>query len=187
MGQQLPQSTDTTAPRPLILVVDDVPENRFIVQRRLDRMGYDCILAANGPDALNMIRAMSPSLVLLDFMMPDMDGLTVLRELRASPAYSGLPIIMLTARTDGESVASALDEGADDYVLKPIDFTALKARVDASLLRRELALSLADANSKLDARAAAQAIELGTVRELLHDTFQRVHSLEQQALQQDPE
>ncbi len=172
--------------RPLILVVDDVLENRFIVQRRLERMGYDCVLADGGPAALNMVRAMAPQLVLLDFMMPGMDGLMVLRELRASPASANMPVIMLTARTDSDSIVSALDEGADDYVIKPIDFSALKARMDASLLRRGAALALAEANSRLDARAAAQAVELGAVRDLLHAEFRRVHDLEDELRRQVP-
>lgn len=159
--------------RPLILVVDDVPENRSIVQRRLNRMGYDCVVADGGAAALNMIRAMSPQLVLLDFMMPEMDGPMVLREIRASPAHAHIPVIMLTARTDGASVASALDDGADDYVMKPIDFSVLKARIDARLVHHEASLSLIEANNRLDARAAAQAVELGEVRGLLHEEFKR--------------
>lgn len=157
--------------KPRILVVDDVFENRSIVQRRLERMGYDCIVADSGAAALNMIRAMSPNLVLLDFMMPDMDGPMVLRELRASPATAKLPVIMLTARTDGRSVTSALDDGANDYVMKPIDFSVLKARIDSHLSRHEASVLLVEANGRLDARAAAQAVELGEVRELLHDGF----------------
>ncbi|MFD1788120.1 PleD family two-component system response regulator [Sphingomonas floccifaciens] len=170
------QITTSEASPPLILVVDDVLENRSIVQRRLQRMGYECLVADSGPAALDMIRVMSPDLVLLDFMMPEMDGPMVLREIRATPGLADLPVIMLTARTDSASISTTLHHGANDYVVKPIDFAVLKARIDACLLQREKALSLSEANSRLDARAAAQAVELGEVRKVLQETFQRDRS-----------
>ncbi|WP_294395468.1 response regulator [uncultured Sphingomonas sp.] len=175
--------SDTIVRRPLILIVDDVPANRFIVQRRLERMNYDCMVADGGRTALQMIKTTCPSLVLLDFMMPEICGLTVLRQLRANPDTASLPVIMLTARTDAEAVVASLKEGADDYVHKPIDFTVLKARIEAHLQRGEQSRALREANGQLDGRAASRALELGEVRALLHKEMDRADRLESQLTQ----
>lgn len=164
--------------RPLILIVDDIIENRSIVKRRLERMGFDCALADGGRSALNSLLTLVPALILLDYMMPDINGLTVLREIRATPSLATLPVIMLTARTDSEAVARSLGEGADDYMQKPIDFLVLKARIDAQLARGTATRTLVEANGRLDVQAAARAIELSEVRELLHDEINRAQGLE---------
>lgn len=162
-----------TVDRPLVLVVDDVFENRSSVQRRLARLGYDCQGAESGMEALDMLLTLSPTVILLDYMMPEMSGLTVLKRLRASPLHAHTPIIMLTARTDSEAVVESLSEGADDYVHKPIDFAVLKARIDAHIERHRARRRLIGANERMEGRVAARAIELSEVREMLSDQIAR--------------
>ena len=163
---------------PLILIVDDVPENGFIAKRRLVRLGYECIAVQSGPAALEALLVTRPALMLLDFMMPDMDGLAVLRKVRSNPKFSDLPVIMLTARTDAEAVVASLNDGADDYLHKPIDFTVLKARIDLQLNRNRDVRALQDANNRLDWQAASRAIELDEVRNLLRDRIDRTRDFE---------
>ncbi|MFK3889917.1 PleD family two-component system response regulator [Sphingomonas sp. NPDC079357] len=162
-----------TAERPLLLVVDDVFENRSSVQRRLSRMGYDCLCAESGQEALDLLVTTSPAVILLDYMMPVMSGLTVLKHLRASPRHAATPVVMLTARTDSEAVVASLTEGADDYVHKPIDFAVLKARIDVHIDRDRERRNLLGVNARMEDRVAARAIELGEVREMLNDQIAR--------------
>ena len=111
-----------------ILVVDDVEANRSVVCRRLERLNYSVAAAESGEVALKMIEAAAPDLVLLDFMMPNFNGIDVLREIRTNSRCSDVPVIMLTARADAQTVVASLEAGADDYVSKPIDFDVLAAR-----------------------------------------------------------
>jgi two-component system response regulator MprA len=115
-----------------ILVVDDDPKIRSVLGRGLRFEGYDVQLAADGYEALRLARAMPPDLVVLDVMLPGMDGMEVCRRLRRG---TGAPILMLTARDAVPDRIAGLDSGADDYLIKPFDFDELLARVRA-LLRR---------------------------------------------------
>jgi two-component system response regulator MprA len=115
-----------------ILVVDDDPKIRSVLGRGLRFEGYDVQLAADGYEALRLARAMPPDLVVLDVMLPGMDGMEVCRRLRRG---TGAPILMLTARDAVPDRIAGLDSGADDSLIKPVDFDELLARVRA-LLRR---------------------------------------------------
>ena len=115
-----------------ILVVDDDPMVATTVQRVLRPEGYDVDVALGGAAALEQARAHRPDLVVLDLMMPGIDGLEVCRQLRAG---GSLPILMLTARSGTADRVRGLDTGADDYLIKPFAYTELLARVRA-LLRR---------------------------------------------------
>lgn len=118
-----------------ILVVDDDPAVTSLLRRGFTYEGYEVRTAASGPEALALARERAPSLVILDIMMPGMDGLEVCRRLRgADPA---LPILLLTARDAPGDQIRGLDTGADDYVTKPFSFEVLSARVRALLRRRE--------------------------------------------------
>ena len=118
-----------------VLVVDDDPDILKFVQVNLELEGYSAESAENGRIALDAAKDSPPDLVLLDVMMPEMDGLTVLRRLRSSPATANVPVILLTAKALAEDRVRGLDFGADDYITKPFDVGELMARV-RSVLRR---------------------------------------------------
>jgi diguanylate cyclase (GGDEF)-like protein len=123
-------------PKATVLVVDDELLNRDALQRRLERVGY-CVLAAeSGPSALAIAAAQHVDLVLLDVMMPGMDGLETLRQLRQTRSVSELPIIMVTAKDGSQDVVEALDAGANDYITKPVDFAVAQARIRTQLSAR---------------------------------------------------
>jgi two-component system, OmpR family, alkaline phosphatase synthesis response regulator PhoP len=118
-----------------ILIVEDDPDIAHLVARYLDKAGFSTERAANGRDALQAIAAKVPDLLVLDLMLPQVDGLEICRTLRANSATSGLPIIMLTARAEESERIVGLELGADDYLAKPFSPGELVARVRA-LLRR---------------------------------------------------
>jgi len=120
---------------PEILVVEDEPDIRNLVVFHLAREGYRCRTASTGAQALAEVRARRPDLVVLDLMLPEVDGLDVCRRLRAGPDTARLPIIMLTAKTDEVDRVVGLEIGADDYVAKPFSPKELVARVRAVLRR----------------------------------------------------
>src|ERR1700681_1734712 len=118
---------------PLILVVDDVPDNVQIVQIRLESQSYGVITAGDGAEALEKVRSALPDLILLDVMMPGIDGIETVKRLKADPSLPFIPVILLTARSDTKEVIAGLDSGADDYLTKPFDHGGLLARVRAML------------------------------------------------------
>ena len=118
---------------PRILVVDDSPANVEILQMRLQAQGYEIKTAADGEEALTAVRAHNPDLILLDVMMPKLDGIEVCRRLRADPALPYVPIILVTAKADSKDVVAGLDAGGDEYLTKPVDHAALGARVKSML------------------------------------------------------
>ena len=118
-----------------VLVVEDEPDIRNLVVHHLTREGFRCRVAASGAEALARVRTATPDLVVLDLMLPEMDGLEVCRRLRADPATAAIPIIMLTAKADEVDRVVGLEMGADDYVAKPFSPKELVARVRAVLRR----------------------------------------------------
>jgi len=102
-----------------VLVVEDEPDIRRLVVLHLERDGFRCRTAANGPDALREVKAAVPDLVILDLMLPELDGLEVCRRLRRDAGTAAVPIIMLTAKSDEVDRVVGLEIGADDYVAKP--------------------------------------------------------------------
>lgn len=115
----------------IILIVDDEPTVRKTLRALLLKQGYDLSFAANGAEALEMASALKPDVILLDVMMPKMDGFEVCRRLRAMPELAEVPIIMVTALDDRQSRLQAIEAGADDFVSKPFDRVELRARVQA--------------------------------------------------------
>src|ERR1700676_86572 len=158
---------------PRILVVDDTPENLEIMTMRLQRHGYDIVTAVDGEDALDKVRAMQPDLVLLDIMMPKLDGIALTKRLKADTSLPFIPIVLLTAKADANDVVAGLDAGGDDYLTKPVDHGPLVARVRSMLRIKELhdevqkkTQELAALNCTLEARVATQVEEIERVSRL---------------------
>ncbi|MEM9594645.1 MAG: protein kinase [Acidobacteriota bacterium] len=126
-----------------LLVVDDIAENRDMLSRRLARRGFRVHVAEDGPSALDLVKSEDVDLVLLDIMMPGMDGIEVLERLRRDHDQAQLPVIMVTAKDGSEDVVRALDRGANDYITKPIDFPVVLARVQKELRTRSSARAAA--------------------------------------------
>ncbi len=120
----------------LILVVDDNEMNRDVLSRRLERQGYAVAMAENGRQAMDAVRRRAFDLVLLDVMMPDMDGYEVLQELKADETLRHIPVIMISAVDELDSLVRCIKMGAEDYLPKPFDPTLLKARIGACLAKK---------------------------------------------------
>lgn len=116
-----------------ILVTDDEPDVLMIVQTGLEAEGYDVITATNGPDALEIAEREQPDLILLDVMMPNMDGFEVLGKLKDGDKTAKIPVIMLTGLSDRSKIQQALVSGIDYYVVKPFDFDDLTNKVRTAL------------------------------------------------------
>jgi len=147
---------------PTILVVDDDENNRYTLIRRLGREGYtEVVEAHDGLQALNALATRPVDLILLDVMMPKMDGYQVLEHLKAEPALRDIPVIMISAVDALESVVRCIELGAEDYLQKPFNATLLRARIGASLEKKRL---------RDQAAAHLQAIEAERLRadDLLH-------------------
>jgi diguanylate cyclase (GGDEF)-like protein len=125
-----------------ILVVDDDRNLRKIIATNLELAGYEVALAADGAEALATLEHSQPDLVILDVMMPAMDGYEVARRIRRHPSNGNVPIIMLTAKSEVEDKLSGFDSGADDYMTKPFGPQELLARVKAKIRRVEVDSSL---------------------------------------------
>jgi class 3 adenylate cyclase len=158
---------------PLILIVDDNETNRDILQSRLEIHGYQLVQAADGEEALTLACRDHPDLILLDVMMPKIDGFEVCRRLKNDPALPFMPIILVTAKADSKDVVAGLDAGADEYLTKPIDQAALVARVRSMLRIKMLhdkvqaqATDLATWNQTLEQRVADQVSEIERVGRL---------------------
>lgn len=122
----------------LILVVDDNEMNRDMLSRRLERQGYKSMVAEDGVHALELLPQHPFDLVLLDIMMPRMNGYEVLESAKNDPALRHIPIIMISAVDDLDSVVKCVEMGADDYLFKPFNPILLKARISASLEKKRL-------------------------------------------------
>jgi DNA-binding response OmpR family regulator len=124
------------SPSPLVLVADDDPDILDLVRYRLERSGYEVATARDGLEAVQLAGELSPSLAVLDVMMPSLNGFEVTRRLREDPATREIPVILLTARAQEADVQEGFDAGADDYIRKPFSPRELSARVQAVLGRR---------------------------------------------------
>ncbi|AZO69961.1 response regulator [Mesorhizobium sp. M1D.F.Ca.ET.043.01.1.1] len=159
---------------PRILAVDDTPENLEILRMRLEANGYEVATAADGEEGLAKAREFTPDLILLDIMMPKLDGIAVVRLLKRDSSLQAIPVILVTAKADTRDVVEGLDAGGDDYLTKPFEHQALLARVRSMLRQKALhdtvagqakrledqAAQLSDWNQSLEKTVAEQVTEL---------------------------
>ena len=164
---------DRSAGSGVILVVDDNEENREMLGRRLAREGYEVHRAAGGAEALAALETTAADLVLLDVMMPDINGYEVLKRLKANPRLKDIPVLMISSLEDTESVARCIELGAEDYLPKPFNPVILRARVGACLEKKRLrdqeerqAAELADWSRTLERRVEEQVAQVGRLGRL---------------------
>jgi two-component system phosphate regulon response regulator PhoB len=124
-----------------VLVVEDEPAQREILNYNLNAQGYRVSLASNGEEGMLMLAEDPPDLVVLDWMLPNLSGIEVCRQIKAGPETRSIPVIMLSARSESADKVRGLDIGAEDYVVKPYSVTELMARIKAQLRRARPALS----------------------------------------------
>jgi class 3 adenylate cyclase len=156
-----------------ILIVDDNETNRDILVTRLTQHGYELLQAADGEEALAVAKREVPDLILLDIMMPKIDGIEVCRRLKADVSFPFMPIILVTAKGDSKDIVVGLEAGADEYLTKPVDQAALVARVRSMLRVKALhdqvqnqAVDLANWNNTLEQRVADQLGEIERISRL---------------------
>jgi len=139
---------------PQILIVDDSPESLDILEARLASHGYEILTARDGEEALATAREKRPDLILLDIMMPKLDGIEVCRRLKADRSLPFMPIIMVTARADSKDIVHGLEAGGDEYLTKPVDQAALVARIKSMLRIKGLHDTVQEQAARLEAQAA---------------------------------
>ena len=112
-----------------ILIVDDEPFNVDVLLQELEELEHELITASNGQEALDKIKSQQPDLILLDLMMPVLDGFAVLKEIKDDDALRDIPVIIVSAASDSKSIVKGIKQGADDYITKPIDAESLKSKL----------------------------------------------------------
>ena len=132
-----------------LLIVDDIGDNRSILTRRFERRGFEVVEADSGFTAIELISRESFDLVLLDVMMPGIDGIETLKRIRSLQSASALPVIMVTAKSESSNIVDALELGANDYVTKPVDFAVALARVNTQISRKRAEQQVVVANEEL--------------------------------------
>src|SRR5690606_16739651 len=165
------------APTERILVVDDSRDNLEILATRLRFRGYAVETAASGEEALARVAENPPDLILLDIMMPGIDGYEVARRIKGDPTLPFIPIILLTARDTTQDKVEGLDAGADDYLTKPINFPELEARVRSMLRIKELQDDLERKNRELERLSISDGLtglfNHRHIQEVVHEEFER--------------
>lgn len=165
-SESAPQSSRQAGRGGHLLVVDDNAMNRDMLSRRLKRQGYTVEVAENGREALAMIKTHAFDLVLLDIMMPEMNGFEVLEHVKADSSLAYLPVIMVSAVDDIESVVRCVELGAEDYLFKPFNPVLLRARLEASLEKKWLRDQQEATMEQLDIENKRQADELERARQI---------------------
>ncbi|MEO0098024.1 MAG: response regulator [candidate division WOR-3 bacterium] len=121
---------DTEKKKKKILLIEDEVNLQELIKFRLEEAGYEVLIAGDGLSGLSLVRTQKPDLVLLDLMLPKLDGYTICRLLKMDDATRGIPIVMVTARTMPQDRERGLEMGADAYITKPADFTTLLAKIE---------------------------------------------------------
>jgi len=188
MSQKQGEATTTnqspSIPTSSLLIVDDNSVNRIVLSRYISKLGYQATLAENGRQALEKLQSEPFDLVLLDVQMPEMDGYQVLEHLKADPRLRDIPVIMISAVEELESVVRCIELGAQDYLPKPFNPVLLRARLSASLERKWLRDQEVDYLQQVGrVTAAAAAIRANTFEsESLDEVARRSDELGQLAL-----
>lgn len=159
---------ETPSPRDIVLLVDDSPETLGFLTDALEQSGFSVLIATSGKAALGIVERISPDLILLDAIMPGMDGFETCRQIKANPSVAQVPVIFMTGLTETEHVVHALDSGGVDYLTKPINIDELRARIRVHLSNARTAQS---ARVALDA-AGRHLIALRSDGSLLWSTPQ---------------
>lgn len=141
-----------------ILVVDDIKDNIQLLAFNLEDDGYNVITACNGTEAIEVTRQQKPDLILLDIMLPDIDGLQVTKHLKSDENLKHIPIILVTAKSAEEDIVLGLDAGAHDYVTKPINYNILAARMRTALREKALQDMLTASNENLHTLATTDSL-----------------------------
>jgi class 3 adenylate cyclase len=156
---------------PRILIVDDNEPNRDLLASRLGPHGYDLVQAADGEEAIKAARATLPDIILLDVIMPNLDGIEATKRLKTDASLPFMPIILVTSKTDTKDVVAGLDAGADEYLTKPIDQTALVSRVRSMLRVKEM-------HDKISSQAADLALWNRTLEQRVADQLKQIERIE---------
>jgi len=135
--------------KPKILIVDDQPINIKIVQRKIEKAGMEVLVASNGNECLHIVSVNKPDIILLDIMMPEMDGIETCRKLKENQETSDIPIIFITAKSAKEDVLQGLDTGAVDYITKPLELDETLARIQTQLRVQEMHRENLDLTNRL--------------------------------------
>jgi len=162
---------------PRILIVDDNPDNLDILQRRLAVHGYEILTAPDGEEALAIARGKTPDLILLDIMMPKIDGMEVCRRLKGDPSLPFMPIIMVTAKAFSEDIVAGLEAGGDEYLTKPVDHAALVARVKSMLRIKALHDTVQEQATRLEAQTVQLAEWNRTLEQRVQDQVAQIERL----------
>lgn len=169
--------TESRAQPGRILVVDDNLDNLEVLATRLRFRGYTVDTATSGEEALARVAENPPDLILLDVMMPGLDGYEVARRIRADPNLPFIPIILVTARDSTQDKVAGLDAGADDYLTKPINYPELEARVRAMLRIKDLQGELEEKNRELARLSISDGLaglfNHRHIQEVVHEEFER--------------
>ncbi len=137
----MPPVTETATPRDIVLIVDDSPEALGFLTEALEQTGFSVLIATSGASALNIVDRITPDIILLDAVMPGMDGFDTCLKLKANPAASPVPVVFMTGLTETEHVVRALEAGGVDYLTKPINIDELRARIRVHLTNARSAQS----------------------------------------------
>ena len=164
-----------------VLVVDDVATNRLLLRAKLSSAYYDVVVAENGQQALDMARSEQPDMVMLDVMMPEMDGYDVIGQLKGDPKTAEIPVIFVTAMDSTEDEERGLDHGAVDYITKPLRPAIVRARVRTHLELKRAKSYLQNQNLYLEAEVARRMRQNQIIQEV------SIHALARLAETRDPE
>lgn len=164
---------------PLILIVDDIPRNLEVLGNILNSEGYETAMATNGKEALATIRKTKPDLILLDIMMPEMDGYEVCRQIKSHPDYKDIAIIFLTGKSDSDEIVKGFSMGASDYITKPFQKSELMARVKTQLEIKAYRDTIEEQNEQLNRHNANKDRLFSIISHDLRSPFQGLLGLTQ--------